>query len=119
MNTSEIAKRLVALCRKGDFTGAQNELFAENAVSIEPFPTPQFEKETRGLKAIREKGEKWDQMVEEMKNIDVSDPVVAENAFACSMRMQVVMKEHGAMDMSEICLYQVKDGKIVSEEFHM
>jgi len=29
------------------------------------------------------------------------------------------MKERGHMDMTELCVYQVKDGKIISEQFFM
>src|SRR5215469_6546820 len=59
MTTAEIANRLVEFCKKGDFEGAQKELFADDAVSIEPYATPAFEKETHGLNAILEKGKKW------------------------------------------------------------
>ena len=119
MNTREIAERLVELCRKGDFETAQNELFALDAVSIEQHATPAFEKETKGMKAIKEKGEKWNSMVEEFKGITVSDPLVATGSFACTMQMDIVMKGRGAMNMAELCVYEVKDGKIVSEEFFM
>ena len=119
MTTKEIADRLVELCRKGDFETAQKELFAQDAVSIEPYATPDFEKETKGLDAIKEKGEKWNSMVEKMNSMEISDAIVASNSFACTMHMDVVMKQHGPMDMTELCVYQVKDGKIVSEEFFM
>lgn len=119
MTTQEIANRLVELCQKGDFTGALNELFAEDATSIEPYASPAFEKETKGLAAIKEKGEKWNNMVEKVNAITISDALVATNSFACSMRMDVVMKERGPMDMSELCVYTVKDGKIISEQFFM
>jgi ketosteroid isomerase-like protein len=119
MTTNEIAARLVALCRKGDFETAQKELFSNDAVSIEPYATPAFEKETKGLDAILEKGHKFESMVQETHGIDVSDPVVASNSFACSLRMNVTMKEGGPMDMKELCVYQVKEGKIISEEFYM
>jgi ketosteroid isomerase-like protein len=119
MNTQEIAQRLVELCRKSDFETAQNELFAEDAVSLEQQATPAFEKETKGMKAIKEKSEKWNSMVEEFKGIIVSEPLVAHSSFACTMQMDVVMKGHGPMNMTELCIYKVKDGKIVSEEFFM
>ena len=119
MNTNKIAQRLVALCREGKWEAAQKELFADNAVSIEQEPTPAFEKETKGLKAIVEKGKKFDAMIEKMHSIKVSEPLVAGDAFACSMSMDVTMKGQPRMDMSEICVYEVKDGKIVSEQFHM
>ncbi|TAN04486.1 MAG: nuclear transport factor 2 family protein, partial [Rhodanobacteraceae bacterium] len=35
MNTEQIAKRLVELCRKGEYEQAQRELYAQDAVSIE------------------------------------------------------------------------------------
>ena len=119
MTTQEIANRLVELCRKGDFETAQNELFADDAMSIEQEASPAFAKETKGKEAIKEKGEKWNAMVEEMKGLSVSDPIIAGNSFAAILNMKVVMKEHGPMDMTELCVYKVKDGKITSEEFFM
>ncbi|MEO6329254.1 MAG: SnoaL-like domain-containing protein [Ginsengibacter sp.] len=119
MTTHEIANRLVELCRKGDFETAQKELFSDEAVSIEPYASPAFEKETKGLKAIIEKGEKFISMVQEMHELIVSDPLVANNSFACTMKMDVTMKEGGKMDMTELCAYEVKDGKVISEQFFL
>jgi limonene-1,2-epoxide hydrolase len=119
MTTNEIATRLIALCKEGKFETAQKELFAADAVSIEPFASPDFEKETQGLSAIVEKGHKFTAMVEKMHALTVSEPVVADGSFACSMRIDVTMKGKGRMDMTELCLYQVKDGKIVSEQFYV
>ena len=42
MNTQQIATRLAELCRQGQFEAAQKELFAEDAVSIEPRATPDW-----------------------------------------------------------------------------
>ena len=117
MSTKEIAARLVELCKKGDFETAQSELFADDVVSVEPYSTPEFEKETKGKQAVKEKGDKWNAMVEKMHNIVVSEPMIADNSFACTMRMHVTMKEKGEWDMTELCVYEVKDGKIISEHF--
>ncbi len=119
MTTNQIAERLVELCRQGQFETVQKELFANDALSIEPYATPDFEKETKGLDAILEKGEKWNSILEEMHSLTVSDPLIASNSFACTMRMDVTMKESGRMDMTELCVYTVKDDKIISEEFFM
>jgi hypothetical protein len=119
MKTEEIAKRLVALCREAKWEAAQRELFAENVVSIEPHATPMFQKETRGLAAIIEKGKKFDSMIEKMHSTTVSEPIVAANSFACTMQMDVTMKGQGRMNMTELCVYEVKDGKVVSEQFHL
>ena len=119
ITTVEIANRLVELCKKGDFEGAQKELFAEDAVSMEPHGTPDFEKETHGLEAIIEKGKKWADMVEEYHGGQVSEPLVAGDSFAVTMTMSITMKGHGRTDMTELCIYHVKDGKIISEQFLM
>ena len=117
MTTNQIANWLVELCRKGDFETAQKELFAEDAISIEPYETPEFKKETKGLPAILEKGEKFQNMVDTMHKMEVSEPLVGTNAFACTMRMDITMKNKERWDMTELCAYQLKDGKIVSEQF--
>jgi limonene-1,2-epoxide hydrolase len=119
MKTDEIARRLVALCREIKWEQAQRELYADAAVSLEPHATPVFEKETRGLPAILEKGRKFAGMIEQFHSTTVSEPVVATNSFACTMRLDVTMKGQGRMNMTELCVYQVKDGKIVSEQFFL
>jgi hypothetical protein len=103
MTTEEIANRLVEYCRKGDFEGAQKELYAPHAKSIEAYATPDFEKETIGLDAIRKKGNKFDKLTEQIHSLEVSEPLVAEHT--------IVFKS------PELCLYRVENGKIVSEEF--
>ena len=119
MTTQQIADRLIELCRMGDFEKAQTELFSEDALSIEPQASPAFEKETKGLDEIKAKGKKWNSMVEKVNSITLSDALVGTNSFALTMRMDVIMKERGPMDMKELCVYQVKDGKIVTEQFYM
>src|SRR6187399_1171609 len=103
MNTKEIALRLVELCREGEFEKAQKELFAKDAVSIEPYATPDFEKETKGLGAILKKGEKFESMVEKYNEVKVSEPLISGNSFAIALSMNLTMKGKGDMDMSELC----------------
>jgi len=117
METKEIAKKLVAYCRKADWDGAHKELYAENATSIEPYSTPEFDKEAKGMEAIREKGERFTSMIEKTHDIEVSEPLVAGNSIAFTLRMDITMKGKGRMNSPELCVYQVKDGKIISEEF--
>ncbi len=119
MTTQQIAHRLAELCNQGDFEKAQKELFAEDAISIEAEPSPAFEKETKGINAILEKGKKFQSMVEEFYGSGVSDPLVAGNVIALSLNMDVKMKGSDRSTMSEICVYKVKDGKIISEQFFM
>jgi hypothetical protein len=117
MTTKEIAERLVALCRQGQFETAHKELFATDAISIEPYATPAFARETKGLSALLEKGDKFTSMIEQVHAISVSDPLVAGSSFACAMHLDVTIKGPGRMNLNELCIYEVKDGKIVSEQF--
>jgi limonene-1,2-epoxide hydrolase len=119
MSTEAIANRLIEICNTGDFEAAQKALFSKDAVSIEPHSTPAFQKETKGLDAILEKGKKWSEMVEKTHDIKISGPLVGTNSFALTMFMDVTMKGHGRSPMTELCVYNVKDGKIVSEQFFM
>jgi hypothetical protein len=119
MTTHDIAEKLVAHCRQGKWEAAQKELYAADAVSIEPEANAAFAKETKGLNAIIEKGRKFDGMIEKVHSIEASDPLVNGNSIALVLKLDVTMKGQGRMAMSEICVYHVKDGKIVYEEFHL
>lgn len=117
METHEIAKKLVDYCKKAAWEEAQSELYSEKAVSIEPYETPEFPRETRGLSAIVEKGKKFDSMVENVHGIEVSEPLVAGNSIAFKMEMDLDIKGKGRMKSPELCIYQVSDGKIILEQF--
>jgi hypothetical protein len=119
MTTKEIATKLVAHCRQAKWEAAQRELYAEDAVSIEQHPSPAFDRETKGLAAIIAKGHKFDAMIEQIHALTVSEPLVVENSFVAVMSLDVTMKGQPRMQMSELCLYLVKDGKIASEQFFM
>jgi ketosteroid isomerase-like protein len=116
MKTNEVAARLVALCRQGQFAAAQRELYSPNTVSIEPAGTP-GPREVRGLAALGEK-EKMFSSTFEVHRCEVSDPVVADAFFCCSMMVDVTERKSGArFPLNELCLYEVRDGKIVTEQF--
>ena len=119
MTTQQIAERLVELCRQGKFEEAQKELFANDAKSHEPFPSPAFAKETIGLDAIIEKGHRFEAMVETTHGITMTAPLVAGKSFTSMLTMDITMKGKDRMNMSELCVYETKDGKIVSETFFM
>ena len=44
-------------------------------------------------------------------------PQVAGNFFVCIMGMDVTIKGQPRMKMDEVAVYEVKDGKIVLEQF--
>lgn len=117
MNTHQIAGRVAKLCGEGHFDKAQEEFFTADTLSVEPSEMPGFPKEVKGLKAIKEKGKNFQAMVEATHSVHVSEPVVAGHSFAFVLDMDATMKGRGREKMSELCVYEVKDGKILSERF--
>ena len=116
MTTQETATRLYELCQQGQFETAQNELYSNEATSTER--NMQGEAETvTGMEAIKEKGKKFQSMIEEMHGGYTNEPKVFGNHIFMEMGMDVTMKGMGRMDMKEMCHYEVKDGKIISEHF--
>ena len=119
MTTPQIASRLAELCRQGQFETAQKELYADDIISIEPEESPAFAKETKGLPAILEKGKKFEGMTEKVYGLTISEPITTGNTIAFVLGMDIQMKGSPRSNMEELCVYQVKDGKVVSEQFFM
>ena len=116
MTTQDIATRLHELVQQGDNETAYRELFAEEAVAIEP-KFPGFER-VEGLDNIRKKGEALVGNVQEIKSRTVSDAVlVGDRHIALSISLDATLKDGSPFQFSEIVLYEVADGKIVSEQF--
>ncbi|RNF84489.1 nuclear transport factor 2 family protein [Montanilutibacter psychrotolerans] len=118
MDTKQIADRLVELCREGKYEQAQQELYGEDAVSIEMDGLPPGALgNASGMDAIREKGRRWSENIVEVHGGSVSDPIVAGDWFSVAMAIDATYKDMGRMPMEEICVYRVRDGKIVHEQF--
>ena len=115
MTTKQVANRLVELCRQGKIQEAQNELYAENIVCIEPEHAPL--KSANGFKAVVEKGKAFASMIEQRHGGSISDPVVLGKFFSIEMTLDATMKGMGRALLEEICVYEVRDGKIVYEQF--
>ncbi len=117
MKVQETANRLVELCRKGEFAQAYDELFADNAVGIEP-DGANAPPRTEGLDSLRKKNREFGEMVEEMHGMSISDPIVADRYFSCTMEMDATFKGMGRSKSSEVCLYETNDdGKVIKEQF--
>jgi len=116
MTAKEIAARFDKLSKEGKWMQIQEEMFADNAVSIEP-PHAQGLQTVQGKAAIKKKGESFQQMIEAMHGGYSTDPVVGGNHFSVGMGMDVTLKGAGRTKMDEIAVYEVKNGKIVKEQF--
>ncbi len=116
MDTQQIASTLVDYCRQEDWERAYRELYSPQIVSIETGDTTDMG-HLEGMEELMKKGEWWAETFE-VHDIGVSDPIVADNWFAVRFTMDTTHKPSGQRSTtSEIAVYQVKDGKVVREQF--
>jgi ketosteroid isomerase-like protein len=117
MTTQEVANKLVEICTKGDFAGAMQALYSPDIVSMEAGAPPGQSRETKGIAAVKGRGEWWGSN-HEVHSMKIEGPLVAGSHFAVTFKMDVTFKpENKRFQMEEIALYKVVDGKIAYEEF--
>jgi ketosteroid isomerase-like protein len=117
MSTMEIANKLVELCRQGKNEEAVSTLFAADAVSVEAVAMPGASQEAKGLDAIKAKGEWW-RTNHEVHSASVTGPWPHGDRFVVGFQYDVTNKPSGQrMQMDEVGLFTIKNGKIVREEF--
>ena len=119
MTIEQVADRLIALASQGKFEQAQRELFAADAVSIEPDHAVDMGMtvRTEGLPAIIEKGKHWQAYVEQFFGSNITGPVIAGDHFSIAFSMDIKYQGRDRQTDAEICVYQVKNGKVVKEQF--
>jgi SnoaL-like domain len=117
MTTQEIATTLVQLCSQGKFQEAAEKLYWPDIVSMEPGAPAGQSRESKGIAAVRAKGEWWVNN-HEIHSTSVEGPLVAGSHFAVKFTMDVTFKaQNRRFTMEEIAVYKVAEGKIVYEEF--
>ena len=117
MNTEEVAKKLVEYCRKSEWMKAIDNLYAKDIVSVEAQAMENMPAEIRGIDQVRGKTEWWEKQME-VHSAKVTGPFVARDAFVVQFDVDVTDKaSKKRMQMSEVGIYTVKDGKVAREEF--
>jgi len=117
MSTEEVATKLVEYCRKGEWMKAVEDLYAKDIVSVEPREMENMPAEMRGIDQVRGKT-KWFENSFEVHSAKVGGPFVARDIFVVQFDIDVTDKaSNKRMQMSEVGIYTVKDGKVSREEF--
>lgn len=117
MNTEQVAQKVVELCRKQAWKEAIDTLYADDIVSVEARSMAGGSPETHGIEGVRQKADWWINNME-VHSSKVSGPFVAHDRFVVQFDVDVTEKEsRKRLQMSEVGVYTVKDGKIVREEF--
>lgn len=117
MTTEEIGKKVVELTRKQAWYEAVDQLYDKDIVSVEAHGMGGESPEKRGIDQIRGKVDWWVNAME-VNDIKVSGPFVAHDRFVVQYDLDVTDKSsQKRMQMSEVGVYTVKNGKIIREEF--
>ncbi|MGB3801769.1 MAG: nuclear transport factor 2 family protein [Lewinella sp.] len=114
MTIQQIADRLVELSRQQKSTEAYRELFAEDASSHEMPGVP--DGDMTGLDKLIAKSEAYDEGMT-VHSVTCTEPLVYENYFSVGMGIDVTKADGNRTQEHEMCVYQVRDGKIVDERF--
>jgi hypothetical protein len=112
----EVAARFHQLAQQEKWFEIQDELFSDNVRSVEPLAAVHL-KNAEGKTAVRKKAEDWVKRIEAVHSSFTSAPVVGGNHFSVGRELDTTVKGLGRYKMNEVMLYEVKDGRIVLEQF--
>ena len=119
MTTEQVADRYYQLAQEQKWMEIQQELYGKDIVNKEPehaiamgIPTL-----TIGLDAVIAKGEARRKLIEKIHAQTCSAPVAGGSFFSVSMSRDVSFKGRPRATLEEIAVFEVKDGKIVTEQF--
>jgi len=112
MEIQQIAEKVVKLIREGKNGQVKDTFYADDIVSIEGNGD-----KIEGIDAIHKKSADWGFQISAVQSASVSEPLVAGDHFALHIKMDISYKNGYRAVMDEIAVYEVKDGKIVFEQF--
>jgi ketosteroid isomerase-like protein len=115
MTNKEVATRLVALLREGKFFDVYDELFHEDAHHIEP--QSEHFSNVKGVAAIKAKDTAMSEHIAEIESMEVGNAIVASKHIAILYKLSAKLKDGNTINLDEIIVYEVHDGKIISEQF--
>jgi hypothetical protein len=119
MTTQQVAERYYELAQQNKRRQIVEELYGSDIVNREPehaaamgIPTI-----TKGLDAVTAKSKAREELIEAVHGETCSPPVVGGRYFSVALGRDITMKGRPRMNLQEIGVFEVKDGKIVSEQF--
>lgn len=116
MTIQEVAARFDVLAQKEQWFEIQDELFAEDVKSIEPLHSP-YMGYAEGKAAVRKKATDFVQKIKDLHGASTTRPTVAGSHFSVGRMVDITVDGFGRIKIDQIMLYEVKDGRIISEQF--
>ena len=119
MTTQQVANRYCELMKQKKRIEIQERLYDKDIINKEPEHAAAMGMAiiTKGLDAVKAKSKARGEMIETVHNEYCSEPLVAGNYFTVALERDMTMKGRPRVYLSEIAVFEVKEGKIVSEQF--
>lgn len=115
MTTAELAKTFTDMLKAGQHEEAAAKFNAPDIISLEAMEGAMAR--VQGTAAVKAKSDWW-YGAHEVHSTSAEGPYVNGDQFSVVFNMDVTAKETGQrIQMQEVGLYTVKDGKIVEEKF--
>lgn len=114
MTTQELATAFTDLLKQGKADEAGKTYWSDDIVSMEPMEGDMAV--LKGRKAVDGKGAWW-YANHDVHGLVVEGPYVHGDQFVVRFKLDVTPKGGKRMQMDEVGLYSVKNGKIVEERF--
>lgn len=119
MSAHEIGQKLVSLCKEGKGMEAIETLYGDGIVSIEAQDMEGMPARMEGIEAVKGKSQWWYDN-HEVHAMTVTGPFCGhrQDQFVVEFEIDVTNKPSGQrMQMREVGIYTVADGKVAQEEF--
>lgn len=119
MTTQELATRYRQLMTERKFLEIQDTYYADDIISqeMEKASAMGLSVITQGKEAVKAKGTARRATIDTMHSYHCSEPLVAGEFFSVVLRQDVTFKGRPRTTIEEIAIFQVRDGKVVKEQF--
>jgi hypothetical protein len=117
MSTERVAQRMIQLCRENKKADAIDELYSDKITSV--ILKGDLSEKVEGKLAVSQKIYEWNSATEQIRDLNISDPIISGDYFSCTVETDAFMKGMGRVQMNEVCVYKVQYGKIVFEQFFL
>ncbi|HLK27931.1 MAG TPA: SnoaL-like domain-containing protein [Puia sp.] len=119
MTTNEIAVKYYDLMQEDKREQIVDELYSQDIVCKEPEHAVAMgiATITKGLDAVKAKSKARAEMIEQVHSNYCSEPVICGKFFSMILGRDITLKGKPRMNLQEIAVFEVMDGKIISEQF--
>jgi hypothetical protein len=119
MTIQQVANRYCELAKQNKWPEILDELCSQDLVNKEPehVASRGIQTITNGLDAVKAKGVANRANIEAIHSQHCSAPLVAGNFFTVALSRDITFKGRPRMKLEEIAIFELKEGKIISEQF--